>query len=217
MRKVVTIIIGLVLACSTYGQTKVNKRIMLDSLQNKVAVSDTASMLSKYALSSEVSEGGAPIGDVRDEIADSLNVLRSDLKTADSDTIPIFIFGIGSGASADTANFNNGRLIGAFYNEGSDTLQITALRGVLVAGTGTETIAVQVSWDVNLLDGTPIVLNTSAYTVTSMTSGDEDTSFNNNGIPPNVWVWGTISGASKDNKPTALIVTLTGYRRNRSY
>jgi len=88
---------------------------------------------------------------------------------------------------------------------------------VLAAGTGTETIGVQVRWDVNMLDGTPVNLNTSAYTVTSMTSGDEDTSFDSNDIPPNVWVWGVLSGASANNKPTFLSVTLTGFKRNRSY
>jgi len=174
----------------------------------------------------EAIDGGLVIGDVRDEIADSLNVLRPELeafltpdeiRVLDSDTIPLFIFGAGSGFSADTALFNNNRLIGAFYNSGSDTLYVTELRGVLVEGTGTETIDVQVSWDVNMKDGTPTNLNTSALTITSMTTGTADTSFNNNGIPPGVWVWCTLSGASSGNKPTMLILTMTGYKRNRSY
>lgn len=135
----------------------------------------------------------------------------------DSDTIPLFIFGAGSGFSADTALFNNNRLAGAFYNSGSDTLYVTELRGVLVEGTGTETIDVQVSWDVNMKDATPTNLNTAAVTITSMTTGTADTSFDNNGIPPSVWVWCTLSGASSGNKPTMLILTMTGYKRNRSY
>lgn len=134
-----------------------------------------------------------------------------------ADTIPIFVFGLGSGHSADTALFNNGRLAGAFYNSGSDTLYVTELRGVLVAGTGTETIDVQVAWDANLLDATPTSLNTTDLTITSETSGTTDTSFDNNGIPPGNWVWCVLDGASKDNKPTAMILTMTGYRRNRSY
>lgn len=146
-------------------------------------------------------------------IADSLDVLR----TADSDTIPLFVFGLGSGHSSDTAVFNNGRLAGAFYNSGSDTLYVTELRGVLVEGTGTETIDVQVSWDVNMKDATPTNLNTTALTVTNMTTGTVDTSFDNNGIPPGMWIWCTLSGASANNKPTMLTLTMTGYRRNRSY
>jgi len=143
--------------------------------------------------------------------------LEDIIRVFDSDTIPLFIFGAGSGFSADTALFNNNRLIGAFYNSGADTLYVTELRGVLVEGTGTETIDVQVSWDVNMKDATPTNLNTAALTVTSMTTGTADTSFDNNGIPPGVWVWGTLSGASSGNKPTMLILTMTGYKRNRSY
>lgn len=139
------------------------------------------------------------------------------IRTLDSDTIPLFVFGLGSGHSSDTAIFNNGRLAGAFYNSGSDTLYITELRGVLVEGTGTETIAVQVSWDVNMKDATPTNLNTTALTVTNMTTGTVDTSFDNNGIPPGMWVWCSLSGASANNKPTMLTLTMTGYRRNRSY
>lgn len=149
---------------------------------------------------------------VATQIGDSLRAARN----KDSDTGPLFIFGLGSGHISDTALFNNGRIAGAFYNSGSDTLYVTELRGVLVEGTGTETIAVQVSWDVNMKDETPTNLNTAALTVTSMTTGTSDTTFDNNGIPPDTWVWCTLSGASANNKPTMLSLTMTGYRRNRS-
>ena len=149
---------------------------------------------------------------VATQIGDSLRAARN----KDSDTGPLFIFGLGSGHISDTALFNNGRIAGAFYNSGSDTLYVTELRGVLVEGTGTETIAVQVSWDVNMKDETPTNLDTAALTVTSMTTGTSDTTFDNNGIPPGVWVWCTLSGASANNKPTMLSLTMTGYRRNRS-
>jgi len=149
---------------------------------------------------------------VATQIGDSLRAARNE----DSKIGPLFVFGIGSGHISDTALFNNGRIAGAFYNSGSDTLYVTELRGVLVEGTGTETIAVQVSWDVNMKDETPTNLNTAALTVTSMTTGTSDTTFDNNGIPPGVWVWSTLSGASANNKPTMLSLTMTGYRRNRS-
>jgi hypothetical protein len=164
--------------------------------------------------------GGLDAGDVATQINDTIVARLEaaiDIYKADSDTIPLFIFGTGSGATADTVLFNNGRYAGAFYNSGSDTLHITELRGVLEDGTGTETISVQISWDVNCFDGTPINLNSSALAITSLTSGTVDTSFNANDIPPGVWVWCALSGASKDNKPTFLSLTLTGYKRNRSY
>jgi len=134
-----------------------------------------------------------------------------------ADTIPIFVFGLGSGQTADTALFNNGAIAGAFYNAGSDTLMITSLRGVLAEGTGTETIGVQVSWHATFKSGSATNLNASAYTVTSITTGDEDTSFAASTIPPNVWVWCTLSGTSAGNRPSLLILTMSGYKQNRSY
>jgi hypothetical protein len=134
-----------------------------------------------------------------------------------ADTIPIFVFGLGSGQTADTASFNDGAIAGAFYNAGSDTLMITSLRGVLAEGTGTETIGVQVSWHATFKSGSATTLNASAYTVTSITTGDEDTSFAASTIPPNVWVWCTLSGTSAGNRPSLLILTMSGYKQNRSY
>ena len=138
----------------------------------------------------------------------------ADLK---ADTIPIFVFGLGSGQTADTAVFNDNAIAGAFYNAGSDTLMITSLRGVLAEGTGTETIGVQVSWHATFKSGSATNLNASAYTVTSITTGDEDTSFAASTIPPGVWVWCTLSGTSAGNRPSLLILTMSGYKQNRSY
>lgn len=157
------------------------------------------------------------MSEVQGWINDSLDKAKVDIRKFDSDTIPLFVFGLGSGHSTDTALFNNGRLAGAFYNSGSDTLYVTELRGVLVEGTGTETIDVQVSWHANMRDVSAVNLNTSAITINNMTTGTSDVSFNNNGIPPGRWVWCVLSGASSGNKPTALMLTMTGYRRNRSY
>lgn len=129
-----------------------------------------------------------------------------------TDTVPIATFGAGTGLIADTALFNNGVLIGSFYNEGSDTLVITQLMGVMKEGTGTETISVQFSWHATFLSGSATSLNAAALAITSLTTGTSDVSFANSKIPPNVFVWGILSGASKDNKPTFLSVTLSGYK-----
>jgi hypothetical protein len=129
-----------------------------------------------------------------------------------NDTIPLVTFGIGSGATADTACFNDDRLAGAFYNEGSDTLVVTQLMGIITEGTGTETISVQISWHATFKSGSATSLNAAALAITSMTTGTADVSFTNSKIPPNVFVWCTLSGASKDNKPTFLSVTLSGYK-----
>jgi hypothetical protein len=83
---------------------------------------------------------------------------------------------------------------------------------ILKNGPGNETIAVQISWHATMLSGSATNLNTSAYTVTSITTGNIDVAFANSKIPPNVFVWGILSGASSGNKPTFLSVTLSGYK-----
>lgn len=174
--------------------------------------------------------GGLVIGDVRDEIADSLNVLRddilseNDLRKFDSDTIPLFTFGAGSGGlESDTALFTTSNIYGAFYNTGSDTLIVTNLRAVMIAGTtplGTDTLSIQVYWNdtINVTLGNSFtVLNTNPLGITSTTVGTIDTSFDNNAIPPGRWVWCKTPGVVTGRKPKALIVQLSGFKRNRSY
>jgi hypothetical protein len=158
--------------------------------------------------------GGVSIGDVRDEIADSLNAARRE----DSPIGPLFIFGTGSGVISDTALFNNNRLAGSFINSTSDTLVVTGLNGVLRAGTGTETIVANIRWHATFLSGSAVSLNTTGLTITDVEgTGTADTSFDNNNIPPGARVWCILSGASSGNKPTYMELTMTGYHRNRTY
>ena len=173
---------------------------------------NSANWNSAYGWGNHASAGYRNASQVGGQIRDSLIVAKNE----DSDTGPLFVFGTGSGHIADTALFNNGRLAGSFYNSGQDTLYVTEVRGVLVEGTGTETITVNISWDVNMRDATPTNMFGTGFTVTSMTTGSVNTSFSNNMIPPGQWVWCTLSGASPNNKPTMLILTMTGYKRNRN-
>jgi len=174
--------------------------------------------------------GGLVIGDVRDEIADSLNALRpsilteADLRKYDSDTTTLFVFGAGSGgAEADTALFTASNIYGSFYNAGSDTLVVTSLRAVMIAGTtplGTDTLSIQIYWNdtINVTTGNSfVVLNTDPLGINSTTTGTVDSSFDNSAIPPNVWVFCKSPGVVTGRKPKALIVNMTGYKRNRSY
>ena len=147
----------------------------------------------------------------QDMISDSLDAVRADVRLL-ADTIPIFVFGLGSGVAADTAVFKDNAIAGVFYNSGSDTLKITSLMGVLAEGSGTETIAVQVSWHATFKSGSATNLNSSALTINSITTGTSDTSFANDKIPPGVFVWCTLSGTSAGNKPSLLILTMSGYR-----
>jgi hypothetical protein len=71
MRKIL-ILIGLLINLAGYGQDIVNSRVMLDSLNNTIAVSDTALMLAPYFNLTEI-------------------------RKVNSDTIPLFVFGTGNG------------------------------------------------------------------------------------------------------------------------
>lgn len=166
MKKLITIITGLFIIASVFGQTKVNKRIMLESLNEKVSVNDTSA---------------------------------------------IFVFGGGGGNAGDTAAFTTSTIYGSFFNEGSDTLAITSLR-VVMLGDATDTLSVDILWDVNLNDGTPTELNSDPFPVNSFTTGDEDTSFAAYKIPPDSWVWCETPGVVAGRKPTYFNAQISGYK-----
>lgn len=128
------------------------------------------------------------------------------------DTSVFFVFGMGSGQANDTALFNDNAKAGSWKNLTTDTLVVTNLWGVIETGSGSSTIAVQVSWADTLNAVVPTNLNSSAYTITSTTVGNTDTSFANTKIPPNAIVKGVISGVSAGNRPKYLQFQISGYR-----
>lgn len=129
------------------------------------------------------------------------------------DTIPLFVFGAGGGNVNDTACFSTSTIYGAFYNAGSDTLVVTSLRSVLSGSSPSLTI--DVMWHATRGSASATHLNTTPPTITSTTTGDNDTSFNNSVIPPGVWVWAT--SPTVTTKPLWGVFELIGYKQNRSY
>ena len=122
------------------------------------------------------------------------------------DVKPLFVFGAGGGNAGDTTAFTTSTIYGAFYNSSADTLVVTNLRAVL-AGTS-PSVTLDVMWHATLSSGSAVHLNTSLPTITSTTTGDEDTSFANTKIPPGVWVWATTPTVT--TKPTFMVATLSG-------
>jgi hypothetical protein len=102
---------------------------------------------------------------------------------------------------------------GSFYNGGSDTLVVTEMRAVL-QGT-TPSVTVDVQWHATFNSGSATDLNTTAPTITSTTTGDSDTTFDNSEIPPGVWVW--METPTINTAATYISVTLCGYRKNAAY
>jgi hypothetical protein len=126
------------------------------------------------------------------------------------DTIPLAVFGAGSGAAGDTAAFSTSALYGSFYNAGSDTLIITQMRaGVL--GTS-PSITTEVYWNdsLNITAGATILVS-GGTSVTGTIGATNVTSFTNNKIPPNVWVFVRTSAVA--TKPTYFTLTLLGYKK----
>lgn len=199
-----------------------------DTFALKLNITDTAAMLTPYLLATDLI--GSYIG-VSDTAAMLLPYLKetdnidfsqinmsdgdyaelSDYAVMLADTTPLKTFEFGSGLMKDTADFYNGA-IKSFYNSGSDTLAITSLMGVMAEGVGTESVGVQVSWHTTFKSGSATNLNSSAFTVTSLTTGNEDVSFANAKIPPENFVWATLSGITSGNKPSYLAANLSGYR-----
>jgi hypothetical protein len=126
------------------------------------------------------------------------------------DTVPLAVFGAGSGAAGDTLAFSTSAVYGSFYNAGSDTLIITQMRaGVL--GTSPN-ITAEVYWNdsLNITAGATILVS-GGTSVTGTIGATNVTSFTNNKIPPNVWVFVRTSAVA--TKPTYFTLTLLGYKK----
>jgi len=179
-------------------------------LAGKLALADSGTYAGGYSTPTDLDEALAAYS-----LTDTVALEK--IVTLQSDTVALATYGLGSGRIADTALFQDNVLIGSFYNKGSDSLIITSLKCYLYAGSGTESVIVNIAWSDTIMAVVPVKLNTSGYTVTSHVVGNEDTSFNNATIPPNKLVYGWISGNVAGNKPSYLSVTLSGHKINRKY
>jgi len=139
-----------------------------------------------------------------------LGAALSDSSVMLDDVKPLFVFGGGGGNARDTAVFTTSTIYGSFFNESRDTLIVTSLR-VVMLGDATDTLSVDILWDVNLNDATPTELNADPLPVNSFTSGDEDTSFAVSKIPPDVWVWCETPGVVLTRKPNYFNAQISGY------
>jgi hypothetical protein len=117
------------------------------------------------------------------------------------------------GAFSAVDSFNTSFIYGSFYQNGSDTLVVTEMMACL-QGT-TPSLTVDIEWHATLGSGSATGLNTTPPTITSVTTGDSDTTFDNAEIPPGVFVW--LKTPTVTTAPTFMTVTLLGYRKNSTY
>jgi hypothetical protein len=189
-------------------------------ITGKLNISDTSAMLSTYIRSNTAAATYATIAqnNAKVNITDTATMLspylRSNVANAtyqlQLDTVPIAVFGAGSGAAGDTAAFTTSAVYGSFYNAGSDTLIITQMRaGVL--GTS-PSITTEIYWNdsLNVTDGATILVS-GGTSVTGTIGETNVTSFTNNKSPPNVWVFVRTSAVA--TKPTYFTLTLLGYKK----
>ena len=189
-------------------------------INERVKYTDTASMLSPYLLSNVAAATYATIAqnnakvNISDTSAMLSPYLLSNVAAATYqlilDTVPLAVFGAGSGAAGDTLAFSTSAVYGSFYNAGSDTLIITQMRaGVL--GTSPN-ITTEVYWNdsLNITAGATILVS-GGTSVTGTIGATNVTSFTNNKIPPNVWVFVRTSAVA--TKPTYFTLTLLGYKK----
>ena len=118
-------------------------------------------------------------------------------------------FGAGARLPGDTAAFTDSTIYGSFYNDGEDTLVITAMR-IVMQGTN-DTLTINVEWN-DSLNTTGTKLKTAYAAANNNYTGNSYTSFDNTKIPPGNHVWCKSPTVIPGRRPTYLSVTLIGYK-----
>jgi len=168
----------------------------------KVNISDTAAMLSKYV-----------------EYADTSTMLTNYVRsisltayTKQIDTIPMFVFGAGSAAAGDTSAFTTSAIYGSFYNDYSDTINVTSLRIGLQGTSPSINATVYFNDSLGVTAGaTKLVI--AGSTATNIYTGTLVTSLDNTKIPQGNWVW--VQTGTVTTKPTYFTLTLFGNKLRR--
>ena len=119
-------------------------------------------------------------------------------------------FGAGARLPGDTAAFTDSTIYGSFYNDGEDTLVITAMR-IVMQGTN-DTLTINVEWN-DSLNTTGTKLKTAYAAANNNYTGNTYTSFDNTKIPPGNHVWCKSPTVIPGRRPTYLSVTLIGYKK----
>ena len=123
-----------------------------------------------------------------------------------SDTATFFAWTIG-GEAGDTALFTTNDVIAAVKWNGSHTLNMTKVTGVM--GSGSKDIDIAVLADVNYKDGTPTEMLSADLSITSSTTGDEATSFTDATLAPGEWLWIRVDECTA--QPAQCIITIDGF------
>lgn len=124
-----------------------------------------------------------------------------------TDTIPKFSFGGGTGIAGDTAWVDATAICGSLFQDGTDTAKITKM--VIVLQGTSPTLNIDIKYGATLNSGGTSLVS-GGTTSTNTTIGTIVTSFTNSSIPPGNFIWCKISGIVIGSKPIYLNVTLLG-------
>lgn len=125
-----------------------------------------------------------------------------------ADTVVLYSTSLGRNIITDTAYFRPTYEYPALYVDGTDTLYVTKIIGVVQGSS--PSVALKMVFDVNHLDGTPTEINSSALTITSTTAGTSTTTIANPKVPPGVWMWPDVTAVA--TQPYMLTLNVFGYR-----
>jgi hypothetical protein len=180
------------------------------SLSDRIDLKLTAGLID--SLGTVTVDGQYPIYVGADTVAWYIPVSeRQELNTVVpmlADTVLYFAPVIGVGNAGDTLGFTLNNVIWGAKWEGSHSLVITKVTGV-VYGT-TPDIDVALLYDANFRDGTPVEVFSSDLTITSTTTGDNATiNASNDTIASGTWLWLRVDQATA--KPTQCIINIYGY------
>jgi len=123
-----------------------------------------------------------------------------------TDTSTYFAWTIG-GETADTALFTTNDVIAAVKWNGSHTLNMTRITGVM--GSGSKDIDIALLADVNYKDGTPTTMLNADLTITSSTTGSTTTSFADATLAPGEWLWIRVDQCTA--QPLQCVITIDGF------
>ena len=129
------------------------------------------------------------------------------------DTVTLASFGAGGGQAGDTTAFSTSTIYGSFYNDGTDTLVITSMRGILQGTSPSVTYDVYYNDSLNVTAGASKLV-TAGTALTNTATGAAVTSFDNTKIPPGVWVW--VKTTTVTTKPTYFSLSLVGYKSRKA-
>ena len=187
-------IIGLSIPIALFGQGVVESA--LDTLDfGTVADDGTGETLREGAI-------GLNANDVL--FAQYIDTLLTDTISLDSTYSWTFV--IGQGLSGDTVFAEDDALIGSIAHLYGDSIQIYAINGVLKGSS--PTLDVEIGWHSTLESGSATLLNATPFTITSTTTGDTYTSFNNSVINRGERLYIKVDDATVGSKPTYFEMTI---------